>query len=126
MRRNVAKMTQTQEVGERLGTLIASLSMTQSAFADRIGKSQGYISSVINGSRNLSHSVANQIVLNFPTVNITWLLSGAGWMFLDQKPNAKDPTSPPDAFDLLRSVIENHEERLLKLEARLNELELGK
>jgi transcriptional regulator with XRE-family HTH domain len=76
------KVTENPEQGARLEMIIDALSETQTSVAQLLGISQGYVSQMVGGSRNISRRVLHFITKNYPSVNINWLLTGEGEMFL--------------------------------------------
>jgi len=71
--------------GERLKHLIVNcLNTNQSAFASKVGVASTFINQIIHGKRGLSASVLDGLSSSYPDVNITWLLSGAGEIFLEK------------------------------------------
>lgn len=77
------KVTENPEQGARLERLMESLNITQTSLAQTIGISQGYVSQLAAGKRNISRRVLHFITNNYPLVNVRWLLTGEGEMFLD-------------------------------------------
>jgi transcriptional regulator with XRE-family HTH domain len=71
-------VTTTQQQGERLKTLLSLIHLSQTALAQRLGYTRGYVSLLINGEKPISQQVLNLILEMFPKVNIHWLLSGMG------------------------------------------------
>ena len=65
---------------ERLKLLRKELHMKQGEFAKRISTTQGHISDIENGRKELSGRTIKLICLEF-NVNETWLKTGEGEMF---------------------------------------------
>lgn len=71
--------------GERLKELRKQLNIKQGEFAEKISTTQGHISDIENGRKNLSDRTIKLISLenwNGHTVNETWLRTGEGEMFV--------------------------------------------
>lgn len=71
--------------GERLKLLRKQLEIRQGDFADKISTTQGHISDIENGRKNLSDRTLKLICLedwNGQKVNEKWLRTGEGEMFL--------------------------------------------
>ena len=69
---------------ERLKKLRQDLNLKQKDFAEKISTTQGHISDIENGRKNLSERTIKLICLedwNGKTVNETWLRTGQGKMF---------------------------------------------
>lgn len=64
-------------LAERLATVVEESGLSQTAFADEIGVSQGFVSQVRYGRSNLSPRTAKMIETKFG-VSAEWLLTGTG------------------------------------------------
>lgn len=72
--------------GERLKALRKALNIKQGDFARKISTTQGHISDIENGRKNLSERSIKLICFENwggKTVNESWLVSGNGPMFLE-------------------------------------------
>lgn len=67
-------------VKERLVQYIKSKGLSNSEFCRRIGVSNAFISSM---RRSMQPDKTESIALNFPDLNISWLLTGKGEMLKD-------------------------------------------
>lgn len=76
--------------GARLQQLIKALKTNQTGFADLINVSQSNINKMVRGVKGISKTVINALLLGHKNVNVHWLLTGEGEMFLQH------PTSPAD------------------------------
>lgn len=65
---------------ERLKTLRKSLGMTQIEFAEIINSSNGHVSDMEKGRKNITESTMDLLELK-KNVNIDWLRTGKGGMF---------------------------------------------
>lgn len=72
-------------IGERIKKLRKSLELTQQEFSNRIGCSRNLVANYEIGNRNPSSSVINNICKTF-NVSESWLRTGEGDMFIQQKP----------------------------------------
>ena len=71
--------------GIRLKKLIKALNLNQLSFAKSLNVAQPNISRIINGGGNLSLEILNRLAKRHEEVNLHWLLTGIGEMFLDDK-----------------------------------------
>ncbi len=112
-------MEQSQiEQGARLQNLIRELKHNQASFAQSLGMTQPNISRMVTGESAISVKVLTGITNTYKTVNLHWLLTGAGEMFL---PAASE--SPPMVREPSPSYQTAGKEQLEELEARLARLE---
>ena len=73
---------------ERLKLIIQHTGLSQKDFAERIGLSGNAITELLKGrSKGLSEKSLTAIAIEF-SVNINWLLTGEGEMFLNQQSSA--------------------------------------
>lgn len=77
----VVKVTEKEDQGLRLEQLRINLKMTQKAFAKALGISQGYLSQILLGKKNISYRILNSISKGFKKVNVQWILTGHGQIF---------------------------------------------
>lgn len=66
----------------RLQNLIISLKINGLQFSKAIGVSQSFVSSMSKGHSKISRAVIDRIGKAFPRVNIHWLITGQGEMYL--------------------------------------------
>jgi len=138
LRRKVLKVTDNPEQGARLESLIEALNLTQTSLAQILGISQSYVSQMVGGSRNISRRVLHFITNNYPKVDVRWLMTGEGEMFLEkQEPEAgalvgvMEPGAVYErggSVGLLEGVFARLawlEDRVAELEARLRVMEEG-
>ncbi|HRO76501.1 MAG TPA: S24 family peptidase [Crocinitomicaceae bacterium] len=69
-------------VKERVEVYAKSLNMSKKAFEEAIGVSNGYINSI---HRSIGIDKIQAIIENFPEINIDWLLTGRGEMYIEEK-----------------------------------------
>lgn len=101
-------------VKERLLQFIKTTGITQKAFEDCINAGQGYINNI---SKSIGFEKLNAIKLNYPQLNIEWLLTGAGEM-LDGKrigdSNEKDKSKYISTLEKYNARLERDIESLEK------------
>ena len=96
--------------------------LTQDALGQRIGKTKGYVSMMINDKEPITTSVIEGLVKSFPRLNINWLLVGVGEMFLVEngdvvsEPEVRYEAKPADPLGSLRELLEWHDARIKRLE----------
>lgn len=107
--------------GERLKLLRKEIGMKQGEFAKEISTTQGHISDIENGRKNLSDRTAQLICLkswNGKLVNEDWLVRGEGEMFLQLEETdelasiVSDLLEDPDneLFIIIQEVIHTYRE----------------
>lgn len=107
--------------GERLKLLRKEIGMKQGEFAKEISTTQGHISDIENGRKNLSDRTAQLICLkswNGKLVNEDWLVRGEGDMFLQLEETdelasiVSDLLEDPDneLFIIIQEVIHTYRE----------------
>ncbi|ULG93603.1 helix-turn-helix transcriptional regulator [Leptospira interrogans] len=89
---------------DRIRALLKELGITQKEFAETVGISQGFVSEIINGKNVPSHETLTKMVLKY-RVNMNWLLSGEGSMFLPSSEELDKQT------DEIRFIIRKLRER---------------
>lgn len=84
---------------------------------------------MISGKREINKRAINAIKKNLPFVNINWLLTGEGEMFLENKApvpatvQEPEPVYSRDPFAALRQLLQDYGERIQQVEERLLFLE---
>lgn len=124
-------MTDLQERGERLKKIAKHYRMKQNALAELLTVSPGYVSKMMKGKENITHSIYDKLSNIFPLLNINWLLKGEGPMLLpsygsnDVMSAVREPDAEKesDVFSDLRRVLEYYKERIDNLEKRVSQLE---
>ena len=69
-------------IGERVRSIRKQLGLNQTEFAARIGMTQGYITSIERGTRDVNSRLVKLICETF-SVSENWLFAGDGDMFQD-------------------------------------------
>lgn len=73
----------------RLKQFLAAENITQAQFADNIKVVRASVSHVLSGRNNPSYDFIKAIMLNYPRLNIEWLIFGKGKMYKEnQEPEA--------------------------------------
>lgn len=104
-------------VKERLTEFLSHKGITKTEFGRKIGVSSAYVSSI---RRSIDKEKIKSIALNFPDLNIDWLLYGDGEMFRPSHPHYvfdaenKDQTQKIPIYDLVAtggivSVFQNND-----------------
>lgn len=78
------------EQGARLQQLIKALKTNQTGFADAVNVSQSNINKMVRGVKGISKTVINALLLGHKNVNVHWLLTGEGEIFLAEPAAAID------------------------------------
>jgi len=86
------------ERGKRLKEIRERLKIPQDDFADVIGISQGHLSQVENGKKNISYFIISRIAEKLPVVNLNWLIIGTGKMFFQKSKKQYVSESQTDTF----------------------------
>lgn len=74
-----------ETVGNRISYIVKKLRLTKKNFAESLNISSGNLSDWINPDRKSNPTVSSLIRINeIYDVNITWLLTGKGEMFIDK------------------------------------------
>ena len=96
------------EQGIRLQQLMKALNLKQTGFARSLGMTQPNISRMVTGESKISVEVINRIIDTYKNVNLHWLLTGVGEMFLeeltDQNPQVNE-----------RNIVYNKKGKLCEL-----------
>lgn len=74
----------------RIFELMKSKGKNQSEFAESIQISNAVLSSIRSGRTNPTLLVIENIKNNYPDVNLEWLFTGEGDMYINTKPEAED------------------------------------
>ena len=107
-----------EQLNSRISSLISSLGIKKSAFADRLNVSQAFVSQLCSGASQPSDRTIADICREF-NVNEDWLRTGDGEMFLQR---SKDEELAAFFGDVL-SGQPDFKRRLLAALSRLDERE---
>lgn len=95
--------------------------ISKNKFSNEIGLSNSYMTKM-EGSDNVGSKIIEKIVRSYPDINLTWLITGSGDMFLNQ--NNKNESEPMDCnncpFKKMADKYENLVDRLNLENERLN------
>ena len=102
--------------------------LKQVALSQRLGVSKGYISMLVNEKEPLTINLVNAILKSFPALNLRWLLTGEGEMFLEGNGPAEAGVltgvmESVAAYEKGEGRLEYLERMVLELEARVRALE---
>ncbi|UOG42520.1 helix-turn-helix domain-containing protein [Leptospira noguchii] len=93
------------EIPKRVRELIGALGMTQKEFADKLNLTPAFINNVLNQGKSFSQETITKISFKF-RVNINWLLSGEGEMFI---PSSEEIHKQVDEFRELLGKLRKRE-----------------
>lgn len=105
------------EQSQRLKKLIKALGINQTLFAKSLGMTQPNISRMISGEGKVSAEVLNRITITYKNINLHWLITGDGDMFLETAQEKDSQVNEPSI------AIQKGQGRLEELEARVDRLE---
>jgi len=77
-------MEEQVEIGGRLRAFILAKYKNQKAFAEVVGVTQGFVSQMVTGRSGIPMEVLAKISNSNNGLNIDWLLTGKGEMFLEK------------------------------------------
>lgn len=99
-------------VAARLKSVIASLGLSDSQFADACAISRPTLSLLLSGkNKKISDVMLSQIHQAFPTVSILWLLFGEGEMFANEKKEESESEKSGEN-SIFQSTYQNDDEQL--------------
>jgi transcriptional regulator with XRE-family HTH domain len=121
------------EQGARLLKAFKNLGLSQVAVSELTGVSQPLLSQVCSGKRGMTRMVEFSIAEKLPSVNMRWVISGQGDMFLgglekkyEELPDGGGEVSEADGeygsvdpLSALRAVLDEYGRRLAALEAEV-------
>ena len=113
------------EQGKRLQHLIKVLKVNQSEFAQSLAMSQPNISKLVRGESKLTAEVLNRITVRYKQVNLHWLLTGEGEMFMGEASEERTDVTRQEPKNVVvekRGIFEGLEERIERLEKGMEEV----
>lgn len=115
------------EQGIRLQQLMKALNLKQTGFAKSLGMTQPNISRMVTGESKISVEVLNRIIDTYKNVNMHWLLTGEGAMFLagPEEKSAQVNESSGRYTAKGKGRLEELEERVERLEEAVRGLKAG-
>lgn len=114
-----------EKKGERLAAVRLQLKLSQKALGEAVNKSPGSISAMEVGTVDVSGEVEDFLASLKPkAVNLNWLRTGVGTMFLESEPVSAPIVEPwkDEAFNALKSKNETLENALGMAYAMLESL----
>lgn len=119
------------EQGARLQQLIKALKTNQTGFADLVNVSQSNINKMVRGVKGISKTVINGLLLGHKNVNVHWLLTGEGEMFLREPIDQVAEAAAPFGKGALllaevEGILEAHKREIEALRERVARLEEGR
>lgn len=102
------------EIKNRLYFLAEKLGMNPSQFSAKIGKDRTYLSNI---RKEIQTDVLRNIYINLPEVNLIWVITGKGEMFLSQNEIANNENF------LLKQKIADLEQEIKNLNRENGRLE---
>nr|WP_295931104.1 helix-turn-helix transcriptional regulator [uncultured Dyadobacter sp.] len=105
----------------RLKELINYLGVSITAFETKIGVSKGAIAKPIKNGKTVGVEVLEKILIEYPNVNLDWLVAGIGKMLKltgkDEIASVEFVTITKDEYiNLQRKALQNQDERIAALE----------
>lgn len=73
----------------RIIQLISALNMSARQFDISIGTANGYILRMQKNNASVGSDVIERIIKEYPQVNLVWLITGKGDMFIDKQSESK-------------------------------------
>lgn len=117
-------------MNERLKQIIEYYGITPHRFSKEVGLSEGTIRKVLSENTSLKSENLQKMSQTFPDINLDWLITGRGSMFLNETKhfsNAPSPSHKPDVSHSLPAKSSNdnadHLQQLIReKEARIASL----
>ena len=116
------KFDNTEDFSGRLSKLMSYVGFgdrKQTRFAEEVGVSPSFLSDVLNKKSGPSYGLIYGIAKLYTNVNIIWLMTGDGELFLNQPPKIDQNSTTPVDDAILEQVIECVEIHLDKLKRTL-------
>ncbi|MDG5491644.1 hypothetical protein [Psychroserpens sp. SPM9] len=108
----------------RIMQLVSSLNMSARQFDISIGTANGYILRMQKNNASVGSDVIERIVKEYPQVNLVWLLTGQGDMFINDAPKPKVRSKQEiEAYIDDRLKAQWSDEKKALLDEILNEIE---
>ena len=108
-----------ENIGERIQSYIRNKGIRVGDFEAKIGVSQGYISKIITReASSIRTDLLRKIAVNYPDINLYWLVLGEGEMILkSEKLNGEIET--PREIEL-RKLLDYYKDLVAELKGALN------
>lgn len=125
-------MTVDKAVCSRLEEYRDAVGLSQSALAQMVGVTQGFLSQVLKGKKDVSGKMLRNIASGTDDLNIRWLLTGKGDMLLPEKiypppsngtsSGVEDTQQPAyhkeGKLERIERLLRDHETRLCAIEQK--------
>jgi len=92
-----------KQIGQRLEAVRKALALTLVKMEEIIGLSKSQIAAAEKGEKKPSTTYLHGLITHFK-VNINYILTGNGDMFLDRKNKTEEEKDMDELFDLMRKV----------------------
>ncbi len=102
------------ETYKRVVQIIKYNNLNISSFEDRISVSNNSIGTAIRRKASFKSNVLNKILIAFPEIDPTWLLTGKGDMLLPNHMSLKEPNIHYQALKMNKQIKENLIELLIQ------------
>lgn len=84
-------------MNSRLKQFLAAENISQSQFADTLGVARASISHILSGRNKPGYDFFASVARHYPTLNLSWLISGKGRMYGNAQPSAESIVEIPSA-----------------------------
>lgn len=91
-------------IAKRLNILIDKSGMTKNKFADYIGTSSALISNITSKDIDFRIDLLKKLLAKYPTLNLTWLLTGIGEIFISTSDNVTSKEEQDYIQDMVNGV----------------------
>ncbi|MCL2608656.1 MAG: helix-turn-helix domain-containing protein [Treponema sp.] len=109
---------------ERLRILRETIGVTQGDFAKTIGVAPSFISGIERNKKDVSRDMLERLIDKYK-VNINWLLTGEGEMFLGRE-SQEDESEKHPLVSNIESIIENRlQERMARVEEEIASIQVA-
>jgi SOS-response transcriptional repressor LexA len=116
-----AKKLKIMTNSERLKTLRETIGVSQAEFARTLGVAPSFISGIERDKKDVSRELLQKLLEKYQ-ININWLLSGSGKMFLYQKDEkSENPPQIPKLGTMIDQRLEAIEAEIAEIQNRLKE-----
>ncbi|MCK8481900.1 hypothetical protein [Psychroserpens algicola] len=108
----------------RIMQLITALNMSARQFDISIGTANGYILRMQKNNASVGSDVIERIIKEYPKVNLVWLITGNGDMFIEDNPKPK-VRSKKEIEAFIEKTLKHQlsDEKKALLDEILNEIE---
>ena len=82
-----------EKTTDRIKLFLAAKGLSMNKFSEAVGTSNSYFNKMIRNRASVGSDVIENILLSYPELNATWLLTGKGSMLVDESTGADNPQS---------------------------------